>query len=107
MSVLVYVKSEKLLLKIQEGTGANLDKEDVDQGMMDYVLYSLFKPSALDIDMELEMTCVDEGGMAMSDREVTAEDMLPTCYEMALDRPYDEDDCVILFTDTDCEENME
>lgn len=106
MSILVYVKSEKLLLKIQEGTGDNLDKEDINQGMVDYVLYSMFKPSALDIDEELEMTCLD-GGMAMSDREVTAEDMLPTCYEMALDKPYDKDDCIILFTDTDCEEATE
>jgi len=107
MSILVYVKSEKLLLKIQEGTGDNLDKEDIDQGMVDYVLYSMFKPSALDIDEELEMTRVDDGGMAMSDREVTAEDMLPTCYEMAFDKTYDKDDCIILFTDTDCEEAIE
>lgn len=60
-NTLYYVPSKGVFLKIQSGTGDNLDKEAIAQHKNDYVLWNTFKPSSLGIDGELEMTQVDSG----------------------------------------------
>ena len=50
MAVLLWVKSKKSFLKIQEGTGDNLSIEDVANDFSYYVLWFTFRPSELDID---------------------------------------------------------
>ena len=44
MDILTFVKSEKEFLKIQEGIGDNLSREDIKNGFQDYVLWSTFRP---------------------------------------------------------------
>ena len=107
MSVLVYLKDEKLLLKIQEGTGDNLDREDLENGMVDYVLFSFFRPKCLDIDQEREMEEVDEGGMLMFDREVRADEVVLDVYEFHFGRKMKKDGMIVLFRDEDTTEAME
>ena len=101
-AVLTWVKSKKMFLKIQEGTGDNLTREDIADGTKDYVLWSTFRPEYLDLDEELEMKPLD-GGVLMF-KELTTVDMsIPGCYEQAFDIPYDCNDIIVLMHDEDCE----
>lgn len=95
MAVLTWIKSKKVFLKIQEGSGDNLSSEDVADGMVDYVLWSIFRPESIDIDEELEMKLLD-GGMLMSDKTMTAAHSIADCYSQAFDVPYDADDVIVL-----------
>lgn len=100
MNILVWVKSKKVFLKIQEGTGDNLQREDRAEGYVDYVLWSTFRPSELGIDSLLEMECV-ASGMVMDKEYLTGESSLPACYADAFDIPFDKEDVLLLFTDDD------
>ena len=103
MALLSWVKSRKVFLKIQGGTGDNLSAVDVADGMTDYVLWSTFQPDALDLDETLEMSLVD-GGMLMFKSPTTPLESLPECYAAAFDRPYDEIDVTLLLQKEDLEE---
>ena len=103
MALLAWIKSQKVFLKIQEGTGDNLSAEDVADGMTDYVLWSVFRPADLDLDETLEMSLVD-GGMLMFKSPTTPLESLPECYAAAFDRPYDEIDVTLLLQKEDLEE---
>lgn len=102
-AVLTWVKSKKMFLKIQEGTGDNLSREDINSGMKDYVLWSTFRPEYIDLDEELEMKLLD-GGMLMFEKLTTADASIPGCYEQAFDIPYDCNDVIVLMHDEDCED---
>ena len=52
MAVLIWIKSKKAFLKIQEGIGDNLLKEDKDNGFVDYVLWSTFRPLILTANLK-------------------------------------------------------
>ena len=82
MAVLLWVRSKKLFLKIQEGTGDALSVEDVANGFSYYVLWSTFRPTELDIDEELEFDCVDSG-MMMYKSDVAVGDTIADCYKQA------------------------
>jgi hypothetical protein len=82
MAVLLWVRSKKLFLKIQEGTGDALSVEDVANGFSYYVLWSIFRPTELDIDEELELDCVDSG-MMMYKNDVAIGDTVADCYKQA------------------------
>ena len=82
MAVLAFVKSENVFLKVQGGTGDNLSSEDIADGFVDYVLWSIFRPESLGVDGELNMECFD-GGMLMSKGKTTAEQELESCYHEA------------------------
>ncbi len=105
MSVLVWIKSKKAFLKIQEGTGDNLSREDRLEGYVDYVLWSTFRPSEIDIDEELEMKLLD-GGILMCKEITTADETLPDCYEYACGAPFDDNDVIVLMHEEDCEDSV-
>lgn len=60
-AILAWLKNEKVFLKVQSGTGDNLQDEDIQKGFVDYCLWSTFKPKCIDIDGELNMECLDSG----------------------------------------------
>ena len=98
MAVLTWIKSKKTFLKIQEGIGDNLLKEDKDNGFVDYVLWSTFRPLDIDTDGELEMECIDSG-MLTSKEPMSATGSIPDCYYDAFRTPYDELDVAELMED--------
>ncbi len=98
MAVLTWIKSKKAFLKIQEGIGDNLLREDRDNGYVDYVLWSTFRPLDIDLDGELEMECIDSG-MLMGKEAMSARGSIPNCYYDAFRIPYDESDVVELMED--------
>jgi hypothetical protein len=102
MALLAWVKSKKQFLKIQEGTGDNLSREDIAQGMKDYVLWSTFRPESIDVDQELEMELLG-GGELMLKELATVDASIPDCYEQAFNASYDCNDIVVLMHDDDCE----
>lgn len=95
MAILCWIKSKKMFLKIQEGTGDVLMEEDRAAGMVDYVLWSTFQPKALDLDEELEMNLVD-GGILMDNKPMTPRGSVGACYSQAIEKPYNPDDVVKL-----------
>ena len=98
MAVLAWVKSKKQFLKIQEGIGDNLLREDRAIGYVDYVLWSVFRPMEIDLDGELEMECL-ESGMVYSKEPMTARGSIPDCYMDAFRIPYEDNDVVELMED--------
>ena len=107
MAYVAWIKSKKLLLKVQEGTGDNLLHEDIQRGYVDYVLWSTFQPDYLDIDEELTFSCIDSG-MALYKQELIVDtfiqDTLPAAYEQAVEKPYLASDCELLWTENDTEQ---
>ena len=104
MAVLTWIKSKRLFLKIQVGAGAALDWYDIEDGMVDYVLWGTFLPECIDIDEEVEMVFLD-GGLLMSNKPITADESIPNCYYHAFEKPYADDDVIVLMHDDDCCEN--
>ena len=92
---LSWVKSAKVFLKIQAGTGDNLLKEDIREGFVDYCLWSTFRPESIDIDDELDMECLD-AGMFLFKEYYDAKMALEACYQQAFEKDYDKDDVVVL-----------
>ena len=96
MSLLVWVKSKKVFLKIQEGTGDNLSAEDISEGFRDYVLWSTFRPCDIDLDETLDVELVDSG-MAMSKNyPYHAAESIKDCYLQAFDEAFSKKDIVVL-----------
>ena len=81
-ALLAWVKSEKVFLKIQPGTGDNLLREDIRAGYVDYYLWSTFRPQCIDIDGELDMDCLDSG-MFLFTENPGAKAALQSCYKEA------------------------
>ena len=94
-AILAWLKDEKVFLKVQSGTGDNLQDEDFQKGFVDYCLWSTFKPECIDIDGELNMECLD-GGMVLFKECVDAMTALRACYTQAFGKEYDVSDIVIL-----------
>ena len=94
-SQLVWIKSKKLFLKIQEGCGDNLSKEDMEKGYIDYCLWSTFLPETLDIDGELEMNCLDSG-MILLDKPFDSNFSLEECYKCICGRKIEQNDVIVL-----------
>ena len=42
--VLIYLPEKKQIVKIAEGTGDNLLDEDIEEGYVDYIYYSIYDP---------------------------------------------------------------
>ena len=93
-AILAWVKDEKVFLKVQSGTGDNLQDEDIQNGFVDYCLWSTFKPECIDIDGELDMECLD-GGMVLFKECVDAMTALRACCNQAFGKEYDVSDIVI------------
>lgn len=98
MALLAWVKSKQAFLKIQEGTGDNLSKADFDAGMVDYVLWNVFKPECIDIDGELPMEYL-RGGMLMDSEPMTAQSALPACLKVAFEDEIDLSDVLVLLNE--------
>lgn len=98
MALLVWVKSQKMFLKIQEGAGDNLTAEDRNNGMVDYVMWSTFQPECIDEDDTLNMELLD-GGMLMFKSITSAIKSLPDCYATVFGKPYDASDVIVLLQD--------
>lgn len=94
-AILAWVKNEKVFLKVQSGSGDNLQDEDIQNGFVDYCLWSTFKPECIDIDGELNMECLD-GGMVLFKECADAEMALQACYRDAFGEECDENDIVVL-----------
>ena len=94
-ALLAWVKSEKVFLKIQPGTGDNLLREDIRAGYVDYYLWSTFRPECIDIDGELDMDCLDSG-MFLFTESLGTKAALQSCYKEAFGKEYDEADVVVL-----------
>lgn len=95
MTVLAWLKSKELFLKIQEGTGDNLSDEDLEKGFVDYVLWSTFRADDLDIDGELGLKLSD-GGMVMFKEPTYVEDAIEACYHSAFNTSLPPDGVFIL-----------
>ncbi len=98
MALLAWVKSKQAFLKIQEGTGDNLSQADIDAGMSDYVLWSVFKPECIDLDEELPLEYL-RGGMLMDSEPITAESALPACLKVAFEDEIDLADVLVLMNE--------
>ena len=98
MAVLAWVKNKKMFLKVQEGTGDNLLKEDIAEGYVDYVLWSTFKPECIDLDQTLDMECVDSG-MLMGKEPMDAEQELGNSYRDAFGCEASEGDIEVLMVE--------
>ena len=98
MAVLAWVKSKKMFLKVQEGTGDNLLKEDVAEGYVDYVLWSTFKPECIDLDQTLDMECVDSG-MLMGKEPMDSELEIGNSYRDAFGSEPNEGDIEVLLVE--------
>ena len=98
MVILTWVKSQNVFLKIQEGIGDNLTQEDVNNGYVDYILWSIFQIDDLDSDDSLDMSLID-GGMLMFKDQTTAIEALPTCYKSIFGKTYRKADIIILMAD--------
>ena len=94
-ALLAWVKSEKVFLKIQPGTGDNLLREDIRAGYIDYYLWSTFQPECIDIDGELNMECLDSGIFFFTESP-DSKAALQSCYKEAFGKEYDESDVVVL-----------
>lgn len=92
--ILAWSKSERKFLLIVPGTGDNLDKEDIANGMVDYVMYTLFEIGVAS-DAELPMEECD-GGQYMANHDIPPREALKECYWMAFDKPYDDEDVFVL-----------
>ncbi|MDY6331656.1 MAG: hypothetical protein SPL52_09135 [Fibrobacter sp.] len=88
---LSWIKSKQVFLKIQAGTGDNLQQEDIQKGFVDYCLWSTFKPECIDIDGELDMESIDSG-MVLSKEYFTPKTALESCYCEAFGGKYNEKD---------------
>ena len=100
MAILAWIKSRKIFLKIQEGTGDNLSSEDLKKGFVDYISWATFQTDDLDIDDMLDMNLVD-GGMLMFKSKISAREALPDCYSNVFGNPYKKSDVVILLQNDD------
>jgi hypothetical protein len=98
MALLAWVKSKQAFLKIQEGTGDNLSQADIDAGMVDYVLWSVFKPECIDLDEELPLEYL-RGGMLMDSEPITAKSALSACLKVAFEDEIDLADVLVLLND--------
>lgn len=96
---LSWIKSKQVFLKIQAGTGDNLQQEDIQKGFVDYCLWSTFKPENIDIDEELDMECIDSG-MVLSKEYFTPKTALESCYYEAYRNKYNEGDIVVLIEES-------
>ena len=96
---LSWIKSKQVFLKIQAGTGDNLQQEDIQKGFVDYCLWSTFKPKCIDIDGELDMECIDSG-MVLSKEYFTLKTALESCYYEAYRNKYNEGDIVVLIEES-------
>ena len=92
---LSWIKSKQVFLKIQAGTGDNLQQEDIQKGFVDYCLWSTFKPENIDINGELNMESIDSG-MVLSKEYFTPKTALESCYCEAFDQNHNEGDIVVL-----------
>ncbi len=99
MAILAWVKSRKVFLKIQEGTGDNLSREDIAGGFVDYVLWSTFTPDCLDLDDTLEMNVTDSG-MVMFRSPVKATDTVADCFASAFGTNPAPEDILVLMQDS-------
>lgn len=78
MEILAYLPGEGIFLHVAEGTGDNLDSDDIEEGFVDYYVWSTFHMNAA-----LEFVG-DDGGMNLlesmcSDAFTDAEEMLKDC----------------------------
>ena len=96
---LSWIKSKQVFLKIQAGTGDNLQQEDIREGFVDYCLWSTFKPECIDIDGELDMESIDSG-MVLSKEYFTLKTALESCYCEAFGQNYNEGDIVVLIKES-------
>ncbi len=96
---LAWVKSEKVFLKIQPGTGDNLLREDIRAGYVYYYLWSTFRPECIDIDGELDMDCLDSG-MVLFRENCTPGEALESSYRQAFGKDFDKDDCFVILSET-------
>lgn len=92
---LSWIKSKQAFLKIQAGTGDNLQQEDIQREFVDYCLWSTFRPECIDIDGELDMECQDSG-MVLFKECCTSEVALKSCYQQAFGEDYNEGNIIVL-----------
>ncbi len=95
MALLAWIKSRKVFLKVQEGTGDSLSREDIRNGFTSCAHWSTFEPEDLESDDSLEMSLVD-GGVLMCREELSETVALPDCYQQAFDEPFNLENVVIL-----------
>jgi len=93
-AILAWVKNEKVFLKVQSGTGDNLQDEDIQKGFVDYCLWSTFKPKCIDIDGELDMECLD-GGMVLFKECADAKTALRACCREVFGKEHDENEVIV------------
>ncbi|WP_295070417.1 hypothetical protein [uncultured Fibrobacter sp.] len=96
---LSWIKSKQVFLKIQAGTGDNLQQEDIQKGFVDYCLWSTFRPECIDIDGQLDMESIDSG-MVLSKEYFTPNTALESCYCEAYRNKYNEGDIVVLIEES-------
>lgn len=78
--VFIYVKEANQIVRIAEGTGANLLDEDMDEGYVDYIYYDQY-------ELSTQMDNVDGGQIMMTelfrDKYKSTEECIPEVLEFA------------------------
>lgn len=95
MAVLLWVPERHCFLKIQEGTGDNLAREDIEAGFTDYLLWTTFAPGELDTDDTWEPE-LEDGGTVLFEESVTPLAALPDIYQNAFNAPWSPEKTLLL-----------
>lgn len=108
MDVLAWIPDKKVFLKVQEGTGDNLSREDAEKGFVCYALWSTFRPEDIGLDEKLDMECKDGGMVLFKDALPQAKDAfvaaaMPEAYVSAFGTSYFEGAAQVLLTSEDYE----
>ena len=82
-------------MKIQDGTGDNLSREDLGNGFTGYFLWSTFSPGELDIDETMAPELKDSG-MLLYRKVLSSGSALQGCYEQAICERFNDEDVILL-----------
>ena len=78
--VYIYVPCEQQIIRIAEGTGDNLDDDDLDNGYVDYIYYSQYS-------REMDFPEVDGGMIMLTElfqvKYKSTEEAIPAVLDMA------------------------
>ena len=78
--IYIYVPSEQQLIRIAEGSGDNLDDDDIKAGYVDYIYYDQY-------ELDSQMDNVDGGQIMMTelfrDKYKSTEECIPEVLEFA------------------------
>ena len=97
-TAVIWVKSEKVFLRVRAGAYSDLLPDEPGAGSADYCLWSVHRLGDLwrpVDDLELNMDCL-KGGMIYCAERSDKKTALQSCYKEAFGKEYDESDTIVL-----------